>query len=223
MAPEFTKIVDFDLSTVRSSLAGPKRPQDRLLLSDVKTNFHENYDLREEQINTSKLDNGSVVIAAITSCTNTSNPHVMVGAGLIAKNASMKGIKPKSWVKTSLAPGSKVVSKYLESAGLDKYLNDIGFQTVGYGCTSCIGNSGPLPQEIASEVDSKELSVAAVLSGNRNFEGRVHPLTRANYLASPPFVLAYALAGRCDIAWETEPIGVDKDGNNVMLADIWPK
>tara|TARA_B110000438_G_scaffold30148_1_gene29349 strand:- start:8023 stop:10668 length:2646 start_codon:yes stop_codon:yes gene_type:complete len=222
VAPEFTKIVDFDLSTVRSSLAGPKRPQDRLLLSDVKTNFHENYDLREEQINTSKLDNGSVVIAAITSCTNTSNPHVMVGAGLIAKNASMKGIKPKSWVKTSLAPGSKVVSKYLESAGLDKYLNDIGFQTVGYGCTSCIGNSGPLPQEIASEVDSKELSVAAVLSGNRNFEGRVHPQTKANYLASPMLVVLYALAGTVNIDFTKDPISHDLEGNPIYLDNLWP-
>jgi|TARA_B110000263_G_scaffold151062_1_gene131116 aconitate hydratase len=222
VAPDFTKIVDFDLSEVRSSLAGPKRPQDRLLLSDVKTNFHENFDLKEDQINSSELDNASVVIAAITSCTNTSNPNVMVGAGLIAKNASMKGIKPKSWVKTSLAPGSKVVSKYLESAGLDKYLNKIGFQTVGYGCTTCIGNSGPLPKEVAEEVEQKELSVSAVLSGNRNFEGRVHPQVKANYLASPMLVVLYALAGTVNIDFTKDPITYDDKGTPVYLEDLWP-
>tara|TARA_B110000438_G_scaffold76637_1_gene76804 strand:+ start:1521 stop:4166 length:2646 start_codon:yes stop_codon:yes gene_type:complete len=222
LAPDFTKIVDFDLSEVRSSLAGPKRPQDRLLLSDVKTNFYENFDLKEEQINNSELDNGSVVIAAITSCTNTSNPNVMVGAGLIAKNASIKGIKPKNWVKTSLAPGSKVVSRYLEAAGLDKYLDNIGFQTVGYGCTTCIGNSGPLPQEIAEEVEQKDLSVSAVLSGNRNFEGRVHPQVKANYLASPMLVVLYALAGTVNIDFTKDPISHDEKGNPIYLDNLWP-
>ena len=146
----------------------------------------------------------------------------MMGAGIIAKNASEKGIKPKSWVKTSLAPGSKVVSKYLESAGLDKYLDDIGFQTVGYGCTTCIGNSGPLPTEIAEEVDHNELSVAAVLSGNRNFEGRVHPQVKANYLASPMLVVLYALAGTVNIDFSVDPISNDKNGNPVFLKDLWP-
>ena len=220
--PDFTKKIDFDLSAVQPSLAGPKRPQDRLSLSNVKTNFYENFKLEEDQINNSELDDGSVVIAAITSCTNTSNPNVMMGAGIIAKNASMKGMKPKDWVKTSLAPGSKVVSKYLESAGLDKYLDDIGFQTVGYGCTTCIGNSGPLPQEIAEEIDNKELSVAAVLSGNRNFEGRVHPQVKANYLASPMLVVLYALAGTINIDFTKDPVGIDKDGNPVFISDLWP-
>ena len=160
--PEFSIVVDFDLSSVQSSLAGPKRPQDRLLLSDVKKNFHENFSISKKQINNNKLDNASVVIAAITSCTNTSNPNVMIGAGLIARNAYNKGILPKEWVKTSLAPGSKVVSKYLEASGLNKYLDEIGFQTVGYGCTTCIGNSGPLPTEIAEKVENDELSVSAV-------------------------------------------------------------
>ena len=219
---EFTKILDFDLSSVQPSLAGPKRPQDRLALSDVKSNFHSNFDINESDINNDELDDGSVVIAAITSCTNTSNPNVMMGAGIIAKNASEKGIKPKSWVKTSLAPGSKVVSKYLESAGLDKYLDDIGFQTVGYGCTTCIGNSGPLPTEIAEEVDHNELSVAAVLSGNRNFEGRVHPQVKANYLASPMLVVLYALAGTVNIDFSVDPISNDKNGNPVFLKDLWP-
>ncbi|MQF84839.1 MAG: aconitate hydratase AcnA, partial [SAR202 cluster bacterium] len=220
--PEFTKILDFDLSSVQPSLAGPKRPQDRLALSDVKSNFHSSFDINESDINNDELDDGSVVIAAITSCTNTSNPNVMMGAGIIAKNASEKGIKPKSWVKTSLAPGSKVVSKYLESAGLDKYLDDIGFQTVGYGCTTCIGNSGPLPTEIAEEVDHNELSVAAVLSGNRNFEGRVHPQVKANYLASPMLVVLYALAGTVNIDFSVDPISNDKNGNPVFLKDLWP-
>ena len=220
--PEFSLVVDFDLSTVESSLAGPKRPQDRLLLSDVKENFYKNFDLSENQINNDKLDNASVVIAAITSCTNTSNPNVMVGAGLIARNAFEKGMFPKEWVKTSLAPGSKVVSKYLEASGLNKYLDQIGFQTVGYGCTTCIGNSGPLPSEIAQKVDDKELSVSAVLSGNRNFEGRVHPQVKANYLASPMLVVLYALAGTVNIDFSNDPIGNDKEGKAVYLEDLWP-
>ena len=220
--PEFSLVVDFDLSTVESSLAGPKRPQDRLLLSDVKENFYQNFDLSENQINNDKLDNASVVIAAITSCTNTSNPNVMVGAGLIARNAFEKGMFPKEWVKTSLAPGSKVVSKYLEASGLNKYLDQIGFQTVGYGCTTCIGNSGPLPSEIAQKVDEDELSVSAVLSGNRNFEGRVHPQVKANYLASPMLVVLYALAGTVNIDFSNDPIGNDKEGKAVYLEDLWP-
>ena len=220
--PEFSLVVDFDLSSVESSLAGPKRPQDRLLLSDVKENFYKNFDLSENQINNDKLDNASVVIAAITSCTNTSNPNVMVGAGLIARNAFEKGMFPKEWVKTSLAPGSKVVSKYLEASGLNKYLDQIGFQTVGYGCTTCIGNSGPLPSEIAQKVDEDELSVSAVLSGNRNFEGRVHPQVKANYLASPMLVVLYALAGTVNIDFSNDPIGNDKEGKAVYLEDLWP-
>ena len=220
--PEFSIVVDFDLSSVQSSLAGPKRPQDRLLLSDVKKNFHENFSISKKQINNNKLDNASVVIAAITSCTNTSNPNVMIGAGLIARNAYNKGILPKEWVKTSLAPGSKVVSKYLEASGLNKYLDEIGFQTVGYGCTTCIGNSGPLPSEIAQKVDDDELSVSAVLSGNRNFEGRVHPQVKANYLASPMLVVLYALAGTVNIDFSVEPIGYDKAGEPVFIKDLWP-
>ena len=220
--PEFSLVVDFDLSSVESSLAGPKRPQDRLLLSDVKENFYQNFDLSENQINNDKLDNASVVIAAITSCTNTSNPNVMIGAGLIARNAFEKGLLPKEWVKTSLAPGSKVVSKYLEASGLNKYLDQIGFQTVGYGCTTCIGNSGPLPSEIAQKVDDDELSVSAVLSGNRNFEGRVHPQVKANYLASPMLVVLYALAGTVNIDFSNDPIGNDKQGKAVYLEDLWP-
>jgi len=220
--PDFSQTIDFDLSSVQSSLAGPKRPQDRLLLSNVKSNFHESFKLNGEQINNNELDDGSVVIAAITSCTNTSNPNVMVGAGLIAKKASEKGLKPKDWVKTSLAPGSKVVSKYLEAAGLNKYLDDIGFQTVGYGCTTCIGNSGPLPKEIAEEVDNKDLSVAAVLSGNRNFEGRVHTQVKANYLASPMLVVLYALAGSVNIDLSKDPVSFDKNGAPVFINDLWP-
>ena len=220
--PDFSQTIDFDLSSVQSSLAGPKRPQDRLLLSNVKSNFQESFQLKGEHINNNELDDGSVVIAAITSCTNTSNPNVMVGAGLIAKKASEKGLKPKDWVKTSLAPGSKVVSKYLEAAGLNKYLDDIGFQTVGYGCTTCIGNSGPLPKEIAEEVDNKDLSVAAVLSGNRNFEGRVHPQVKANYLASPMLVVLYALAGSVNIDLSKDPVSFDKNGTPVFINDLWP-
>ena len=220
--PDFSQTIDFDLSSVQSSLAGPKRPQDRLLLSNVKSNFQESFQLKGEHINNNELDDGSVVIAAITSCTNTSNPNVMMGAGLIAKKASEKGLKPKDWVKTSLAPGSKVVSKYLEAAGLNKYLDDIGFQTVGYGCTTCIGNSGPLPKEIAEEVDNKDLSVAAVLSGNRNFEGRVHPQVKANYLASPMLVVLYALAGSVNIDLSKDPVSFDKNGTPVFINDLWP-
>src|SRR5205085_11958475 len=165
---------------------------------------------------------GSVVIAAITSCTNTSNPQVMVGAGLLAKHAVERGLKRKPWVKSSLAPGSKVVTKYYEQAGLDRYLDELGFNTVGYGCTTCIGNSGPLSEEISEAIAEGELVVCSVLSGNRNFEARIHPEVKANYLASPPLVVAYALAGRMDIEWDDEPIGEDRDGNDVYLRDLWP-
>src|SRR5204862_7067937 len=169
-----------------------------------------------------ELEHGSVVIAAITSCTNTSNPQVMMGAGLLAKNAVERGMRRKPWVKSSLAPGSKVVTEYYEKAGLTRYLDELGFQTVGYGCTTCIGNSGPLPDEISQAVDEGELVVCSVLSGNGNFEARIHPEVKANYLASPPLVVAYALAGRMDIDLLNEPLGRDTDGNDVFLQELWP-
>ncbi len=168
------------------------------------------------------LDHGSVVIAAITSCTNTSNPAVMVGAGLLAKNAVERGLRRKPWVKSSLAPGSKVVTQYYDKAGLTTYLDELGFNTVGYGCTTCIGNSGPLPEAVSQAILEADLVACAVLSGNRNFEARIHPEVKANYLASPPLVVAYALAGRMDLDLLTEPIGIGKDGEDVYLADIWP-
>src|SRR3989442_15590185 len=169
-----------------------------------------------------QLEHGSVVIAAITSCTNTSNPSVMIGAGLLAKKAVERGLKRQPWVKTSLAPGSKVVTEYLNKSGLTKYLDELGFNLVGYGCTTCIGNSGPLPEDVSSEVEARNLVVASVLSGNRNFEGRIQQQVRANYLASPPLVVAYALAGRMTLDLTTEPIGIDKDGVPVYLREIWP-
>jgi aconitate hydratase len=169
-----------------------------------------------------KLSDGAVVIAAITSCTNTSNPSVMIASGLLAKKAAQRGLKPKPWVKTSLAPGSRVVTEYLKKADLLRHLESIGFDVVGYGCTTCIGNSGPLPEPIADAVTDGKLVVAAVLSGNRNFEGRVHPLVRANYLASPPLVVAYALAGRMDIDLTAEPLGTGEDGREIFLKDVWP-
>src|SRR4029078_3720721 len=168
------------------------------------------------------LPHGAVVIAAITSCTNTSNPSVMIGAGLLAKKAVERGLSQKPWVKTSLAPGSKVVTEYLRKSGLDTYLDRLGFNLVGYGCTTCIGNSGPLPDDVSAEVESKNLVVASVLSGNRNFEGRIQQQVRANYLASPPLVVAYALAGRMTIDLTTEPIGIDKKGVPVYLRELWP-
>jgi aconitate hydratase len=263
--PVFTDTLELDLGTVEPSLAGPKRPQDRVPLSKAKTMYHEalSADLAklgtpaaaaelkqankmsgepalapaavlvadgEEPGDGAKVDyngqtftlrHGAVVIAAITSCTNTSNPSVMLAAGLLARNAVKKGLQRKPWVKTSLAPGSKVVTDYLRQAGVQEYLDQLGFQLVGYGCTTCIGNSGPLPDPIAQAIESKKLVTAAVLSGNRNFEGRVNPLTRFNYLASPPLVVAYALAGRMDLDITREPIGVGKDGP-VFLRDIWP-
>ena len=220
--PEYSMNVNFDLRDVRPSLAGPKRPQDKLLLSQVSKNFKESFDFSSVDLSKEKLDNGSVVIAAITSCTNTSNPNVMVGAGLIAKKAFDMGIKPKSWVKTSLAPGSKVVTSYLEKSGLNYYLDKIGFQTVGYGCTTCIGNSGPLPSLISKKVEDEELTVSSVLSGNRNFEGRVHPQVKANYLASPMLVVIYALTGTINIDLSNDPIALNQDGTEVYLKDLWP-
>ena len=238
--PTFTKTVSLDMSTVEPSLAGPKRPQDRIALSSMKESFNQSltapvsergFALADEALSTtatvqdnghsSDIGHGSVVIAAITSCTNTSNPSVMVAAGLVAKKAVEKGLAVKPYVKTSLAPGSRVVTDYLDKSGLSESLDQLGFQTVGYGCTSCIGNSGPLPQPVADAIVSGELVASAVLSGNRNFEGRVNPLTKANYLASPPLVVAYALAGTTDIDLINEPLGVGDQGE-VFLKDIWP-
>ena len=226
--PVFTDTVELDLSKVVPSLAGPKRPQDRVALPDMpKTSKTVISDLDcspEDSFESDGFDmhHGDVVIAAITSCTNTSNPSVMVAAGLLAKNAVEKGLKPKPWVKTSLAPGSKVVTDYLKKADLLKYLDDLGFYLVGYGCTTCIGNSGPLPDAVAKTVTDNDMVVSAVLSGNRNFEGRIHPLVKANWLASPPLVVAYALAGSTNINLTKDPLGEDKDGNPVYLKDIWP-
>jgi aconitate hydratase len=226
--PVYSDTLSLDLSKVSPSLAGPRRPQDRIDLPDVKENFLTSLgrspvaaDLRVDG-HKEKLRDGAVVIAAITSCTNTSNPSVMVAAGLLAKKAVEKGLTAKPWVKTSLAPGSKVVFDYLNDAGLMPYLEKLNFYLVGYGCTTCIGNSGPLPENVADAVTEKKLNVAAVLSGNRNFEGRVNPLVRSNYLASPPLVVAYAIAGRVDVDITKEALGKDDHGKNVYLRDIWP-
>ncbi|MFK7968000.1 MAG: aconitate hydratase AcnA [Rickettsiaceae bacterium] len=231
--PIYTEVLELDLSKLEPSLAWPKRPQDRVALSKMKTSFKEtlpalagegasidnkfNVDLANY-----KLGHGDVVIAAITSCTNTSNPSVMVAAGLVAEKASKLGLKSQPWVKTSLAPGSQVVTEYLQKSGLDKHLNSMGFNLVGYGCTTCIGNSGPLKSEIEKTITDNHLTVASILSGNRNFEGRIHPLVRANYLASPPLVVAYAIAGTVNIDLDKDSLGNDKNGNPVYLKDIWP-
>jgi aconitate hydratase len=279
--PEYSQIVELDLGDVEPSLAGPRRPQDRVPLTEAKSSFleslssfgvpyrngspdkeiadtfpasdpastgapgHESPSETEEERHpepvavalaepeqsavavtmgdeTFDLEHGSVVIAAITSCTNTSNPSVMVAAGLLAKNAVERGLARKPWVKSSLAPGSKVVTEYYDKAGLTPFLEELGFHTVGYGCTTCIGNSGPLPPEISEAVEEGDLVVCAVLSGNRNFEARIHPEVKANYLASPPLVVAYALSGRIDVDLTTEPIGQDEDGTDVFLRDLWP-
>lgn len=257
--PRFTTTLELDLADVKPSLAGPKRPQDRVLLEGVQKSFHDalgplTANRRPRSEDTSafiaeggssaignpanditdggvrvgkngesfKLNDGAVVIAAITSCTNTSNPNVMLGAGLLAKKAAAKGLKAQPWVKTSIGPGSKVVSDYLEKTGLLKELEKIGFFIIGYGCTTCIGNSGPLPPEISKGIAEGDLAVASVLSGNRNFEGRIHPEVKMNYLASPPLVVAYALAGTLDIDLSKEPLGTGSDGNPVYLKDIWP-
>lgn len=240
--PTYTDVVELDLSTVESSLAGPKRPQDLIKLSDMKEEYRKSvtaesgnhgHGLTEEEFSKTgtvkyndggedELKTGDLVIAAITSCTNTSNPYVMLGAGLIAKKAVEKGLTVPKYVKTSLAPGSKVVTGYLEDAGLQPYLDQLGFNLVGYGCTTCIGNSGPLRPEVTKTIVDDDMLVSSVLSGNRNFEGRIHPLVKANYLASPQLVVAYALAGTVDIDLRTEPLGQDKDGNDVFMKDIWP-
>jgi len=238
---EFSDTLELDLATVEPSLAGPSRPQDRVALKDVKKSFADALPKLKATakkpaavalpmeapkdtvaVAPGQLKDGSVVIAAITSCTNTSNPSVMVAAGVLAKKAVAKGLTTKPWVKTSLAPGSKVVTDYLTRAGLLPDLEKLRFNVVGYGCTTCIGNSGPLPDAVSKEILAEGLVVSAVLSGNRNFEGRVHAEVRANYLASPPLVVAYALAGRVDVDWETEPLGTDHDGQPVFLRDIWP-
>jgi aconitate hydratase len=264
--PTYSQVVELDLASVEPSIAGPRRPQDRVPLARAKEGFidalgtfgvaypNSSYDKevadtfpasdpttgdatsdqdpvrvavaehepRTVRVGDFELTDGSVVIAAITSCTNTSNPQVMVGAGLLAKKAIQRGLKSKPWVKTSLAPGSKVVTEYYAKAGLDRYLDELGFNTVGYGCTTCIGNSGPLPEEISEAVGDGDLVVCSVLSGNRNFEARIHPEVKANYLASPPLVVAYSLAGRMDIDLLNEPLGADEEGNDVFLHDIWP-
>ncbi|GAC1686987.1 MAG: hypothetical protein PVS2B2_25870 [Candidatus Acidiferrum sp.] len=227
--PAFSDTLELDLGTVEPTLAGPKRPQDRVALTKAKASFakviegtpqkpvavHNNGDAFE-------LSSGAVVIAAITSCTNTSNPSLMLGAGLLAKKAAERGLHVKPWVKTSLAPGSKVVTDYLNASGLMPYLEKMNFHLVGYGCTTCIGNSGPLPDAISAAIKDNNMVAVAVLSGNRNFEGRIHPLVRANYLASPPLVVAYALAGRMDLDLTTEPLGTDAAGKPVFLKEIWP-
>ncbi len=239
--PTFTDTLSLDLSTVEPSLAGPKRPQDRILLSKMKSAFattlkapmaergfamdgaalERKADVRNNGDSTS-ITHGAIAIAAITSCTNTSNPSVMIAAGMVAKNAVEKGLRVKPYVKTSLAPGSRVVTDYLEAAGLLPYLQQLGFHVVGYGCTTCIGNSGPLPEPVAAAVKEGDLVACSVLSGNRNFEGRIHALIKANYLASPPLVVAFALAGRVDIDLTSEPLGTGSDGAPVMLKDVWP-
>jgi aconitate hydratase len=230
--PVFTDTLELDISTVLPSLAGPKRPQDRVLLSEAASKFEEaltgdfgkQADAARVAVGGEKFDigNGDVVIAAITSCTNTSNPSVLIAAGLVARKANALGLKPKPWVKTSLAPGSQVVTDYLKASGLTKDLDALGFNLVGYGCTTCIGNSGPLPEPISKAVQDNDLVAVSVLSGNRNFEGRVNPDVRANYLASPPLVVAYALAGSMRIDLAKDPIGQGKDGKDVFLKDIWP-
>ncbi|HZY96994.1 MAG TPA: aconitate hydratase AcnA [Candidatus Cybelea sp.] len=249
--PEFADTLELDLASVEPSLAGPRRPQDRVPLEEVKRSFTsalQEWAASRDRANDAvsrfedeggggtanvphptmvaerdgELDDGAVVIAAITSCTNTSNPSVLIGAGLLARNAVERGLHTQPWVKTSLAPGSKVVTDYLAKSELQEYLDRLGFNLIGYGCTTCIGNSGPLPSDVAEAVADRDLIVAAVLSGNRNFEGRIHPQVRANYLASPPLVVAYALAGRMDIDLTTEPLGIGSDGKPVFLKDLWP-
>jgi aconitate hydratase len=226
--PVFTDTIELDLSTVEPSLAGPKRPQDRVALSAMVQSCNEALETMGAGTTATvagtdyTIDPGDIVIAAITSCTNTSNPSVLVGAGLVAKKAHERGLTRKPWVKTSLAPGSQVVQDYLEASGLQTYLDAIGFNLVGFGCTTCIGNSGPLPPAIHEAIVAGNVGVGAVLSGNRNFEGRVHPMTKLNYLASPPLVVAYALAGSFKVDLLNDPIGQDPDGNDVFLKDIWP-
>jgi aconitate hydratase len=227
--PHFSDALELDLGTVEPTVAGPKRPQDRVPLSKAKSSFTkvvEGAPTKQAHVKNNgdsfDLSSGAVVIAAITSCTNTSNPSLMLGAGLLAKKAVERGLQVKPWVKTSLAPGSKVVTDYLAASGLNTYLDKLKFNLVGYGCTTCIGNSGPLPEPIGQAIKENNMVAVAVLSGNRNFEGRIHPLVRANYLASPPLVVAYALAGRMDLDLTTEPLGNGSDGKPVYLRDVWP-
>mgnify|MGYP001220418872 CR=1 FL=1 len=217
-APEYSDKIILDLDSIEPSLAGPKRPQDKILLKEVPNEFSKMDN--KKIINKNKLNTGDVVIAAITSCTNTSNPNVMIAAGLVAKKAIDLGLEVKPWVKTSLAPGSKVVSDYLDKAGLTEYLDVLGFNTVGYGCTTCIGNSGPLDEWVSNEIKKNNLTVCSVLSGNRNFEGRVHQEVKANFLASPPLVVAYAIAGNINVNLTTESIGKSKSGKKIYLKDI---
>ena len=233
-SPRFSETLELDLATIVPSIAGPKRPQDRIELSDSKDSFEKilpSYFTEKTAKSAVKISlngketsvsNGAVVIASITSCTNTSNPSVMIGAALLAKKAVEKGLRSKPWVKTTLAPGSKVVTDYYDRAGLTPYMEQLGFNLVGYGCVTCIGNSGPLPVEISKAINENDLAVTAVLSGNRNFEGRISPDIKMNYLASPPLVVAYALAGTMDHDFENDSIGNDKDGKAVYLKDIWP-
>lgn len=240
--PTFTKVVEIPLNEIEPSLSGPKRPQDLITLKDMREQFvkalsapagNQGFGLAPEDIDKeveidhpsgkkSTMKTGAVTIAAITSCTNTSNPSVMLGAGLLAKKAVEKGLEVPGYVKTSLAPGSKVVTRYLEDSGLLPYLDKLGFNLVGYGCTTCIGNSGPLPVEVEEAIADNDMLVSSVLSGNRNFEGRIHPLVKANYLASPPLVVAYALAGNVNFDIQKDSFGKDKDGNDVYFKDLWP-
>ena len=228
---EFTDTVSLDMSKVVPTISGPKRPQDKVLLTEASSNFKKVYEeiTKKKEPSSAKvsgedynLEDGNIVIAAITSCTNTSNPSVLIGAGLLAKKAIEKGLTTKPWVKTSLAPGSQVVTDYLAKAGLNTYLDQLGFNLVGYGCTTCIGNSGPLPDNISDAIRDENIYAVSVLSGNRNFEGRISPLVKANYLASPPLVVAYAIAGSMNKDLYKDPLGKDKEGNDVFLKDIWP-
>jgi aconitate hydratase A / 2-methylisocitrate dehydratase len=223
---EYSSVVNVDLSGIELAISGPRRPQDRIKLDSSAQSFANLMDSVKPGSGKSErndeLRDGSVVIAAITSCTNTSNPSVMIGAGILAKKAVEAGLQSKPWVKTSLGPGSRVVTEYLRKAGLDQCLDLLGFNNVGYGCTTCIGNSGPLPEEVSSRVREKDLLVCAVLSGNRNFEGRISPDVKANYLASPPLVIAYALAGNMDVNFDTDPLGQDREGRDVFMRDLWP-
>jgi len=228
---EFTDSISLDMSTIVPTISGPKRPQDKVLLTNASDNFKKSFfeTTKKKDYSNSKVSNtdyeikdGSILIAAITSCTNTSNPNVLIGAGLLAKKAVEFGLEVKPWVKTSLAPGSQVVTDYLEKAGLNIYLDKLGFNLVGYGCTTCIGNSGPLPDNIVEAIQKENIYAVSVLSGNRNFEGRISPHIKANYLASPPLVVAYALAGHMEFDLYKDPLGKDKDGNDIFMKDIWP-
>ena len=228
---DFTDNLTLDMSTIVPTISGPKRPQDKVLLTDAASNFKKvfsdttkkkNFSISKVNGTDFEIQDGSILIAAITSCTNTSNPNVLIGAGLVAKKAVDLGLKVKPWVKTSLAPGSQVVTDYLDKADLSKYLDKLGFNLVGYGCTTCIGNSGPLPDNIVDAIQKENLYAVSVLSGNRNFEGRISPHIKANYLASPPLVVAYALAGRMDFNLYNDPLGKDKNGKDIYLKDIWP-